>query len=131
MHPLGLYTYKNYLPDNRKGIMRPNTTDLPYLDPTLLKTIFANLEGNEEGLAKIKSRQVRDFIEMLLAIQKYNVKHRSHQIQKLFPMVDEETGPFEPDKESTVLWVALVLAIKELYGMRTETLKTVLKKFNQ
>ena len=68
---------------------------------------------------------------MLLAIQKYNVKHRRHQIQKLFPLVDEETGPFEPDQESTVLWVALVLAFKELYGMRNETLKTVLKKLNQ
>ena len=108
--------------------MRPNTTDLPYLDPSLLKTIFANNSGKEEDLAKIKSRQLRDFMVMLLAIQKYNARYRGHQIQKLFPLVDEETGPFEPDQESTVLWVALVLAVKELYGMRTETLKTVLKK---
>jgi hypothetical protein len=111
--------------------MRPNTTDLPYLDPTLLKTIFANIEGKEEDLAKIKSRQLRDFIVMLLAMQKFNANYRGHQVQKLFPLVDEETGPFEANLESTVLWVAEVLAIKELYGMRNETLKTVLKKMKE
>ena len=111
--------------------MRPNTTDLPYLDPSLLKTIFINANSKEEDLEKIKGRQLRDFVEMLLAMQKYNVRHRSHQLQKLFPLVDELTGPFEPDKESTALWIALVLAIKELYGMRTETLKTVLKKMER
>ena len=41
--------------------MRPNTTDLPYLDPNLLKTIFANLNGKEEDLAKIKEYMIKQY----------------------------------------------------------------------
>lgn len=107
---------------------KPTPLDLPFLDQFTIDTLFRCAAGRDEDLDKIKSGQVRDFVEMLLAMQVYNIKYRTRQVQKLFPLLEETLGPLDASSEKTALWVALALAVKELYGMRPETLKTVLKK---
>ncbi len=108
--------------------MKPTPLDLPFLDQNTLDTIFNCAEGHEEDLEKIRGRQMHDFVVMLLAVQGYNIKYRTRQLQKLFPLMEEAIGPMEANSEITGLWVAMALAIKELYGMRPDTMKTVLKK---
>jgi hypothetical protein len=109
-------------------MQKPTPLDLPFLDQFTIDTLFKCASGSEEDLDKIKSRQVRDFAEMLLGMQSYNIKYRTRQVQKLFPLLDETIGPLDSSSERTALWVALALAVKELYGMRPDTLKIVLKK---
>jgi hypothetical protein len=103
--------------------MKYNERNLPYLDQPLMDTIFASVYG----LQDIPDPEVNDFVMTLQAMQDYNYKYRSAQLVKLFPIFEETVGPMEINSDGTSLWIAMGLALKELYGMRTETLRSLLK----
>ncbi len=108
--------------------MKLNIIGLPYLDPPLLSVIFGVLHGDEKNLAAIPDEPVRDYTAMLLSIARYNLKYRAVQLKKLVPVLDEMTNENESDPETTALELGLILAIKELYDMRPDTLKAVLRQ---
>ena len=60
-------------------------------------------------------------------MQKYNYWYRSSEYVQLFPLFEGTAGPMERNSEGTDKWLALGLAIKELYGLRLSTLESLLK----
>lgn len=103
---------------------------LPFLDKALLSAIFQVAPDPEALLPGIPDPALRDFIEMLLAMALYNIKYRQQQLNKLVPVLAEvgEDWLSEPETASRVL--GLSLAIKDLYGMRPDTLKAVLRQWS-
>jgi hypothetical protein len=103
--------------------MKLNERELPYLDRALLDTIFASVYD----LQNISDEEVHDFVVMLRAMQYYNYKYRLGELVKLFPIFEQTVGPMEINSDGTSLWIAMGLALKELYGMRNETLRQLLR----
>ena len=107
--------------------MKTNHDGLPYLDQYLLDLVFSCVYHDEDALEAIVDPQTRAFVDTLLAMQHYNVTYRSAQLRRTFPPLAEAIGRIEtPD--GTQAWLALALAIQELYGMRPDTLKAVLRQ---
>lgn len=108
--------------------MKLNIIGLPYLDPPLLSVIFKVVHGGDTALAAIQDEPMRDYAAMLLLMARYNLKYRAIQLKKLVPILDEMADESESDPETTALELGLILAIKELYDMRPDTLKGVLRQ---
>jgi hypothetical protein len=101
---------------------------LPFLDQAVLEAIFRVASDPEPTLTAFQDPALRDFVEMLVGMAHYNVKYRQQQLSRLLPVVAEviEELAGEPEQASMVL--GLILAIKELYNMRPDTLKAVLRQ---
>jgi hypothetical protein len=108
------------------SIMKRNERSLPALDQKLLNIVFEHLYNRDAE--DLTDKELRDFVEMLLAMQKYNYRYRSSEYRRLFPLFEATIGPMETNSEGTSMWLALGLAIKELYGLRSSTLESLLKK---
>lgn len=106
--------------------MKHNERALPVLDQQLLDRIFRHVYS--EDASDITEKELRDLVGVLLAMQKYNYGYRSTEYVQLFPMFEGTVGPMEKNSEGTDMWLALGLAIKELYGLRRTTLESLLKK---
>lgn len=104
--------------------MKTNDRELPHLDRQNLNSIFEGVYGVD--LVQITDEQFRDFLDMLYTLQHYNYRYRPNATAGLLPLFEKTVGPMELNSEGTKLWLALGLAIKELYGMRNSTLKGVL-----
>lgn len=105
--------------------MKTNERHLPFLNRSLLDLIFEHVY---QPPADDLDSQIREFILMLQSMQEYNCRYRQEQYVRLFPLADPIVGPFETNSEGTDCWLALILAIRELYGMSDETLKAVLSQ---
>lgn len=104
--------------------MRRNERELPILDQELLDAIFASVyDGDAEH---ISDAPLGDFFNLIYTLQRFNYRYRPETCAALFPLFEETVGPMERNSEGTTLWLALGLAIKELYGMRRSTLKNLL-----
>jgi hypothetical protein len=108
--------------------MKLNIIALPFLDQPVLDAVFSVALGDEETLNAIHDVSTRDFTDMLLTMAHYNVKYRSLQLKKLVPTLQEVFGDADADPEGAALALGVVLAIKELYGMRPDTLKAVMRQ---
>jgi hypothetical protein len=108
--------------------MKLNIIALPYLDQPVLDAVFGAAVGGEDSLSAIGDLATRDYAEMLLTMARYNVKYRSLQLKKLVPVLQESFGDIDADPEGAALALGVVLSIKELYGMRPDTLKAVLRQ---
>jgi hypothetical protein len=106
--------------------MKLTERDLPFLDQPILDTIFNCVYGVD--LEKIEDQQLRDFLGVLLSMQQYNYQYRNRATAVLFPIFEETVGPMEINSEGTTLWLALGLALKELYGLRISSLKALLRQ---
>jgi hypothetical protein len=108
--------------------MKLNNKGLPYLDQKHLDLIFERVYeciwGPDEHAEQIEDEHFAEFVKVLLALQCYNYRNRSSQLAELFPIFEETVGPMNRMSEGTSLWIALGLAIKELYGMRNATLRS-------
>ncbi|MBN2003837.1 MAG: hypothetical protein JXA21_10805 [Anaerolineae bacterium] len=104
--------------------MKYNERELPCLDSGLLDTIFKGVYGKD--CDAIEDVSLKDFLVTLYTMQRYNYQYRPKACAALFPIFEETVGPMEINSEGTTLWLALGLAIKELYGMRTTTLRALL-----
>jgi hypothetical protein len=112
------------------GIVKRNERALPVLDQYLLNLIFEHVyDGvNEKDAEGFADKELGDFVKLLLTMQNYNYWYRFSEYQRLFPLFEETVGPMETNSEGTSMWLALGLAIKELYGLRSSTLESLLKK---
>lgn len=113
--------------------LRVNEKGLIYLDAEKMNAIFDCVYGISDGLNKntkklLKEEEFKDFIKLLLTMQNYNYCYRFEETAKLFPLFEFTVGPMEVNSEGTTLWLALGLAIKELYGLRRSTLQGLLKE---
>lgn len=106
--------------------MNYNERALPVLDQRLLNTVFEHVYNKDPE--EIADKELRDFIKLLLAMQHYNHWYRSDEYIQLAPMFEATVGPMETNTEGTDMWLALGLALKELYGLRRSTLESLLKK---
>ena len=101
-----------------------NDRDLPWLDPQLLDAIFEGVYTH--GIPADLAEEQRDLLHALYTMQAYNYAHRQRACAELFPLFEETVGPMEVNSEGTTLWLALGLALKELYGMRNATLRELM-----
>ena len=115
--------------------IRINEKGLFYLDAEIMTAIFDCVYGIDGGLEKntkrlLKDSSFKDFIKLLLTFQDFNYRYRFEETAKLFSLFESTVGPMNRNSDGTILWLALGLAIKELYGFRRETLKGLLKSVN-
>lgn len=115
--------------------LRVNDRGLVYLNAEIMTAIFDCVYGIGDGLTSqtkklLKEQSFKDFIKLLLSFQQYNYRHRSEETRKLFPLFEMTVGPMEQNSDGTTLWLAMGLAIKEVYGIRRETLRELLEKVN-
>lgn len=116
--------------------MRVNEKGLIYLDEEIMTAIFDCVYGTDGGGLCSATKQLlwepkfRDFVKALNELQEYNYRYRTEQLVDLFPIFNSTIGPFEYNSEGTTLWLAMGLAIKEVYGLRRSTLEELLKLVN-
>lgn len=113
--------------------VRKNDKGLPFLDQEVINAVFDCVYGLEGELTfstqeLLKNRYFNDFIQVLKVNQNFIYFHRQSSCHHLFPIFEETVGPFERNSDGTTFWLALGLSIKELYGMRSATLKELLKQ---
>jgi hypothetical protein len=119
-------------------MLKTNDNGLIYLDKAIMNAIFDCVYDFDEkghGLKHetrklMKNEQFKYYIQMLKAAQEYNYRYRFEATSELFPIFEATVGPMERNSEGTTLCLAMGLALKELYGFRRETLKSLLKTMN-
>ncbi|WML53359.1 hypothetical protein RCG17_01225 [Neobacillus sp. PS3-12] len=112
--------------------MKLNDKGLIYLDSDRMNAIFDcvyGINGGQNSSTKklLKDRQFNDFVKLLNNLQEYNYQYRSLQAIELSDIFEASVGPMQNNSDGPIIWCSLGLAIKELYGMRRETLKSLLK----
>lgn len=120
------------------GTNKAETTErgLIHLTGETMTAIFdcaygINIRLEPETQNFLSDQNFRAFVNMLLSMQDYNYRHRNDEVRKLFPLFEKAIGPMERNSEGTTLWLALGLAIKELYGLRVSTFETLLRSLNK
>ncbi|MGE6487456.1 hypothetical protein [Paenisporosarcina sp. NPDC076898] len=114
--------------------MNTNDKGLPYLTKELLNEIFENVyeypkKSLKTSMTEENGRnQQSDFISVIKNLQEYNVRYRLEQTNELFPLFERTVGPMETNSDGTTYWLAMGLAIKDLYGMRKSTLEQLLNQ---
>jgi hypothetical protein len=113
-------------------LIRTNEKELPYLDSQIMMAIFDCVYGINDYLDTntkrlLKEKIFTDFILLLLAHQQFNDQYRPDRTKELFPLFESTIGPMSRHSDGAGLWLALGLAIKELYGINGEKLKGLLK----
>lgn len=92
--------------------------NLPPLDQALLSRIFAGVYGGGELQPEYGWKNdvsILALLDTLYAMQRFNHRYRPDDTRRLFDLFDELFN-FELNSEGTTLWLALILAIQELYG---------------
>ncbi|MEX3623291.1 hypothetical protein [Viridibacillus arvi] len=111
--------------------MNYNDRGLPILNEVIATAIFDCVYGIEnvssETTKLLKDENFKLFIMALNAQQEFNYHVRAEQACELYTIFEETVGPMESNSDGPIIWMALGLAIKELYGMRRSTLKEVMK----
>ncbi|HHW37273.1 MAG TPA: hypothetical protein GXX18_08575 [Bacillales bacterium] len=113
--------------------IRVNEKGLIYLNEETMTAIFDCVFGTDGGGLRTTTKQLlwepkfRDFVKTLNGLQEYNYRYRIDQVMDLFPIFESAIGPFEFNSEGTTLWLAMGLAIKEVYGFRRSSLEELLK----
>ncbi len=103
--------------------------DFLHLNQERLDCIFDHVYDNvgiNEGKAIFKDEKLADFFDMLKFMQNFNFRYRGNDTYPLFHLLNDRVFIFERNSEGTTLWLALILAIKELYGFSDEKLISVL-----
>ena len=104
--------------------MRINQNELPVLDTAFITEIFAYaLHGD---LSKEMPEQKQNFFKMLYAMMDYNYSYRRRSIEKVAPLVIEAIEPIEMNSEGPTFYIALGLAIKDLYGLSLPKFREVM-----
>jgi len=120
--------------------MRINKNGLPALSSKLLNLVFGCVYRmpDEEEISKRsylaplrnleENDQLMEYLHLIENMSLYNYRHRWKQYHDLYEIAVPILGSFETNSEGTSLWLARILAIKELYGLTTDELKGVLRK---
>jgi hypothetical protein len=115
--------------------LRTNDRGLVYLNEETMTAIFDCVYGEDDYLKPktiqlLKDEMFHEFIKLLLMQSEFNYRYRQGVTAELFPLFESTVGPMERNSDGTTHWLALGLAIKDLYGLRNSTLKELLKKVN-
>ncbi len=117
--------------------MNINTIGLPDLNGQILDAIFDNVYDKIPGIHNQSDETKKllqepifiDLIDLLLRMQKFNYIYRKDQLIDTYDIA-HQVMEFEINSEGTSLWLALILAIKELYGLKDNEMKKILKKIH-
>lgn len=122
--------------------MRFNKDGLPLLSGKLLERLFKGVYGWPARM-EIKMRTYLDplryqdenpklkaFLELIDNMSMYNCQHRTEKFHHIFRVADPILDLSPLDSVPTKLWLARILALKELYGLNDSELQTVLSKIN-
>jgi len=104
--------------------------NLPYLNNERLDIIFEHVYENMESVDKQNFNEDEKLSHLLITLksmQSFNYRHRPDDTEELFGLLDGIFN-FEINSEGTILWISLILAIKELYGFSDSKLVTVMKQ---
>ncbi|MCW7753655.1 hypothetical protein OOT00_06615 [Desulfobotulus sp. H1] len=110
--------------------LRFNDKGLPWLDRQMVARILKRVTCGflyRERVDMAEDKQIRDFLEMLTSMQHYNYSYRSEAIMEM----KEHIMPLIPDMAHTDvirMWLALALALKDLYHMPRSRLAAILAK---
>lgn len=112
--------------------MEVNTIGLPDLNEKILNAIFDNVYAripgshdlNDETRKLLQEPIFKDMMDLLLSMQEFNYTHRRAQLTEMYDMAHQIID-FEINSDGTSLWLALMLAIKELYELKNDELKKV------
>ena len=113
-------------------VLRVNDKGLVYLDSKTMNAIFdcdyrVNDQLSITTKQLLKERQFNDFVDLLNQLQEYNYRYRSTQACELSSLFEATVGPMQNNSDGPVIWFSLGLALKELYGMRWNTLRELLQ----
>ncbi len=92
--------------------------NLPYLNQERLNKIFEHvydIVSNAGNNQLFDDERMKEFLAALLAMQSFNYRFRPDDVRELFFLMENDFS-FERNSEGTTLWLALALAIKELYN---------------
>jgi hypothetical protein len=101
-------------------------SDLPYLTQERLDYFFNAVYDADAALIPHKDARIVALLKALKAMQHFNHFHRSNDTRKMFMLLNDIFN-FERNSEGTTLWLALILAIKELYGFSPEKLREIMR----
>lgn len=97
--------------------------NLPFLDQERLNLIF---EGVYDSPGDFQTGdRIAALIGTLRAMQQFNYRFRPDDTLRLFDLFDAQFN-FERNSEGATLWLALMLAIQELYGFSDPKLVEVI-----
>ena len=101
--------------------------NLPRLTQELLDSIFDNVysTGCDTSSSCLASDRICALRDVLHVMQRFNYQHRPDDMRRLFDLFNAQFN-FEPNSEGTTLWLALILAIQELYGFTDRKLVEVI-----
>lgn len=88
--------------------------DLPFLDQERLDKIFTGVY-DLPGDFKTEDRFI-SLTRTLRTMQQFNYHFRPNDTRHLFYLFDAQFN-FEQNSDGTTLWLALILAIQELYSL--------------
>jgi len=104
--------------------------NLPYLNQERLDNIFNGvygfIEADDEDMP-FEDEKMNRFFKMLKVMQEFNYWHRQSDVHPLFGLLNPDFN-FERNSDGTTLWLALILAIQELYGFSDKKLVSVMKQ---
>lgn len=98
--------------------------NLPLLDQKLLNKMF---DAVYIGYEKTSDERINALIDTLYAMLKFNHHFRPDDTRRLFDLFDAQFN-FERNSEGTTIWLALILAIQELYGLTDSKLVEVMRQ---
>ncbi len=115
---------------NHNRFLEMTKNNLPYLHPERLNIIFDHVYdtvGIYNSKQNFDDEKLTDFLTMLQAIQLFNYKHRHDDTRRLFFLLDGLFN-FERNSQGTTIWLALILAIQDLYRFSDEKLVSLMKQ---
>ncbi|RUM53657.1 MAG: hypothetical protein DSY85_08540 [Marinomonas sp.] len=105
--------------------------DLPFLNQQRLDAIFNNVYSGAvpelHSTVPFEDERLEALARILFAMQHFNYQFRPDATHKLYSLMSKIIK-FEQNSEGTTLWLALILAIKELYGFSNKKLVEVMKQ---
>ena len=102
--------------------------DLPYLSRERFDVIFGHVYDrldDVEAKRVFEEEKLNHLLRVLKTMQDFNLEHRPEDRYELFGLTNGVFN-FETNSEGTDYWLALILAVKELYGFSDDKLVSVM-----
>lgn len=109
--------------------MTGNIKKLPDLTSENLNAIFKGVYqcvSRDQISEEFGDPQLQVLMKTLYGEQYRNYRERGEDTYRLFTVVNSLFN-FEPNSEGTTLWLALILAVQELYGLTDKKLLKVMR----
>ena len=106
-------------------------SNLPVLEPALIDVLFEHvydIAGIEEALP-IDDEKTSDVVDLVKSLQRFNFHHRMDEAFELHRKAAIPAGfELQSNSEGSDLWLAMLLAIRELYGLSLRELIDAIQK---